>query len=143
MLFKIKPVGKPRMNKSDAWKKRPCVMRYWSFVREIQNIASNTEEYHDLITGSLRIVFVIPMPPSWSEKRRREMDGKPHLQKPDLDNLEKSILDALWPTDDSFVWNIRKTKLWGREGLILVENLPDYSDKAGYDDEYRSLLDNG
>lgn len=56
------------------------------------------------------------MPPSWSEKKRREMEGKPHQQKPDLDNLLKS-LDALYE-DDSVIWKISAEKVWAREGFI-------------------------
>jgi Holliday junction resolvase RusA-like endonuclease len=48
------------------------------------------------------------------------MDGKPHQQKPDKDNLEKSILDAVFD-DDSKVWDGRVSKLWGVDGKIVVE----------------------
>jgi Holliday junction resolvase RusA-like endonuclease len=39
--------------------------------------------------------FDIPMPKSWSKKKRAEMLNKPHTQKPDLDNLLKLVEDAL------------------------------------------------
>ncbi|MGU0055537.1 RusA family crossover junction endodeoxyribonuclease [Enterobacter hormaechei] len=43
------------------------------------------------------------------------MNGKPHQQKPDKDNLEKALLDAIFD-DDSRVWDGRVTKVWGRGG---------------------------
>jgi Holliday junction resolvase RusA-like endonuclease len=61
------------------------------------------------------------MPVSWSKKKQIGLEGKPHQQTPDLDNLIKGFTDAL--TDaDSQIWNISACKLWGREGAILVEN---------------------
>ena len=59
------------------------------------------------------------MPASWSEKKKKEMDGKPHQQKPDIDNLEKAFLDALCK-DDSYVYAHAGEKYWGREGAITV-----------------------
>ena len=69
----------------------------------------------------LDIKFVIPMPTSWSEKKRVEMDGKPHTQRPDLDNLIKAFKDALL-IEDSHVHtyhNMKKT--WGRNGAIILK----------------------
>ena len=35
-------------------------------------------------------VFEMPMPKSWSKKKRAAMDGKPHQSVPDADNLVKA-----------------------------------------------------
>jgi Holliday junction resolvase RusA-like endonuclease len=61
------------------------------------------------------------MPQSWSKKKRVAMDGQPHQQKPDLDNLTKSLLDALFE-DDSHLghWT---SKLWGETGMIVIEHI--------------------
>lgn len=64
----------------------------------------------------------MPMPKSWSEKKRLELDGKPHQQKPDIDNLQKSIQDAL-AIEDSYIWDAHCTKYWGRDGSITIEEL--------------------
>ena len=66
------------------------------------------------------VTFILPMPRSWSKRKRDDMDGKPHQQKPDKDNLEKAILDAVY-ADDCCVWDGRATKLWGKEGKIIVK----------------------
>ena len=49
------------------------------------------------------------------------MLGKPHQQRPDIDNLVKAVLDALCE-DDSFVWNIEACKLWSDKAGIDIED---------------------
>ncbi|MCR4339433.1 MAG: RusA family crossover junction endodeoxyribonuclease, partial [Gemmatimonadaceae bacterium] len=39
--------------------------------------------------------FRLPMPPSWSNKKRLAMIGQPHAQKPDIDNLLKAVLEIM------------------------------------------------
>lgn len=65
------------------------------------------------------ITFVMPMPPSWSKKKREQFNGKPHQSKPDCDNMLKALMDALFD-DDSSVWDCRITKLWGEKGQIII-----------------------
>ena len=48
------------------------------------------------------------------------MNGAAHQQKPDIDNLTKSLLDALFD-DDSHIWDVRASKIWGYEGAIVVQ----------------------
>lgn len=55
-------------------------------------------------------------------RKRAAMDGQPHQQKPDLDNLTKSLLDALFE-DDSHIWDARTSKVWGETGMIIIENI--------------------
>ena len=43
----------------------------------------------------------------------------PHQQKPDLDNLEKSLGDACYG-DDSCIWNMWAAKFWGLRGEIWI-----------------------
>lgn len=114
-VYNINPVGKPRMTQRDQWKKRPAVMRYRAFADEVRDkIKEVPIPYH--------VIFILPMPKSWSKKKRREMAGEPHCQRPDKDNLEKAFLDALF-TDDSHVWDGRVSKLWGGVGQIIVSKL--------------------
>nr|WP_255711949.1 RusA family crossover junction endodeoxyribonuclease [Xenorhabdus sp. PB30.3] len=104
------------MTQADRWRKRKPVLNYYAFKDEIRlnNITLPESHYH--------ITFVIPMPPSWSKKKRTAMNGKPHQQKPDKDNLEKALLDAVFD-DDSRVWDGRVTKLWGEKGQIIIREL--------------------
>ena len=112
-VFNITPLGKPRMTRADKWKKRPEVLRYRAFCDEVRlnNVSLPESGYH--------VIFVLPMPPSWSKKKRSLMDGKPHQQQPDKDNLEKALLDAIFG-EDSHIWDGRVTKIWGETGQMII-----------------------
>mgnify|MGYP000370789959 CR=1 FL=1 len=112
--YNILPVAKPRMTQRDKWAKRPAVMRYRAFCDQVR--AAGVELY----PCGLHVTFVLPMPASWSKRKRSEMDGQPHQQKPDWDNLAKALCDAVY-SDDAHIWDMRVTKLWGQEGKIIVE----------------------
>lgn len=103
------------MTQRDKWAKRPAVMRYFAFRDEVR--AAGME----LCNGST-IVFHIPMPKSWSKKKRDAMRGEYHQQKRDLDNYTKGVLDALFE-DDSHIADIRVIKRWADEGAIEVINV--------------------
>jgi len=112
-MYAITPIPKPRMTQRDRWAQRPAVLRYRAYCDEIRlNRVALSESGH-------HVTFVLPMPPSWSKKKRTEMDGKPHQQKPDADNLLKALMDAIYE-DDCAVWDVRVTKLWGEAGLINI-----------------------
>ena len=111
--YDITPVAKPRMTQRDKWKGRPVVLNYFAFRDEVRLKKVFIPESNSHVT------FVVPMPKKWSEKKKVEMDGKPHQQTPDVDNFCKGILDAVFE-EDCRVWDIRATKLWGRKGKIIV-----------------------
>ncbi len=111
--YPIIPVPKPRMTRADKWKQRPAVLKYRAFCDEVRLRGVQVPE------AGAHIVFVLPMPGSWSKRKRAEMDGQPHRQKPDVDNLAKAVLDALYQ-DDSGVWDLRVSKRWGEVGSIRV-----------------------
>lgn len=116
MEYQIIPLAKPRMTKRDKWLSPPrdCVREYWKFCHQcrLNKVILPCSEAH--------IIFVLPMPESWSEKKRLEMDGSKHENKPDLDNLLKALGDAIYK-NDSCIWDARITKRWGREGKIIIE----------------------
>lgn len=114
VVYPITPYPKPRMTRSDKWKKRDCVLRYRAFCDECRLRGV------DLPASGAAIHFVLPMPASWSQKKRQQMDGQPHQQKPDIDNLVKALADACYQ-DDSHIWHyagLKKT--WGDAGQIII-----------------------
>lgn len=113
-IYDITPLGKPRMTRKDRWAKREPVIRYRAFCDECRLRGVQLPE------AGAHVTFVLPMPPSWSQKKRAAMNGQPHQQKPDSDNLAKSLLDALFG-DDAHVWDLRVTKRWGEHGQIIIE----------------------
>ncbi len=112
-------MGAVRQVARDRFKPSDAVLRYRCYRDEVRLRGVTIPEpyYH--------MVFVLAMPDSWSERRKVAQFGQPHLQKPDKDNLEKGVLDAVL-LEDKAVWDGRVTKLWGRRPLLIVSptNLP-------------------
>lgn len=116
MIIPLEPVPKPRMTRSDRWKKRTTVVRYFAFCDQLRLL------WKEPVPPELALRFYITMPKSWSKKKKLDMDGKPHQQRPDIDNLVKAFLDALCE-DDSYVYKIHCEKYWSTDGRIEVDNL--------------------
>lgn len=114
-VFHCTPMGKPRMTSRDRWKKRPVVERYHAFK---DTLALQMQGF-EMRKSGLHLYFLIPMPPSWSKKKRRDYHYFPHQQTPDIDNLVKAFLDAVM-AEDKEVWDIRATKIWADQGGIII-----------------------
>lgn len=112
MHYDITPLAKPRMTQRDKWKKRPAVLHYRAFKDEVRL-------KRVYIPQPCQIIFYIPMPKSWSKKKQSEMDGHAHTKKPDIDNLLKALMDAIF-TDDSHIWNVHVIKKWSEKGGIRI-----------------------
>lgn len=118
IVINITPVPKPRMTQSDRWKKRDCVVKYWEFKDELKALVGNIPLPHPA-----HIVFVLPMPDSWSAKKKQGMNATYHRQRPDADNLWKAWNDCLYD-EDGHISDIRVTKIWGWQGQIIVYPMP-------------------
>lgn len=127
-VFTIEPMGAVRMTKSDCWKldpfhkdpkkrQRKPVTRYFKFKRDIK--AQADQIGFKLPESDFHVFFIIPMPHSWPEKKKNQMNGAPHKQKPDTDNLIKAVKDSLC-SQDAYVWDYRITKRWGLAGKIII-----------------------
>jgi Holliday junction resolvase RusA-like endonuclease len=127
IVFEIDPSPAPRMVKSDVWRKRPVVLRYFVY-RDNLRLLAKLHKY--TLTETLSIVFFIPMPVSWSEKKKRDMNGGPHQSRPDIDNLCKAFLDCL-EDEDSYVWRIEAEKRWAYVGSIQIQNPRSLSSDSG------------
>lgn len=112
------PIGAPRMTQLDKWKQRPCVVRYRAW-KDAARLAAGQLPPSDQIE-SVSWVAVFSMPASWSKKKRAAMVGQLHRQKPDRDNIDKAVLDALFPDDEQIAKGMIE-KRWGiAEGLTVV-----------------------
>lgn len=113
--YQITPVSKPRQTRSDVWKKRPAVLRYRAFADECR--AAGIE-----VRDGDTVVFAVSMPKSWSALKRHLMQGAPHKQKPDLDNLLKALMDAVMPEDCGLWWLGSVSKRWTHgPGHIVIQ----------------------
>lgn len=118
-IFHLNPAAKPRMVRSDKWKKRSATDRYWAFKDQLI-LQANLSGLQSLPDSIEMLTFVVPMPDSWSEKKKALNDKTPHKQRPDLDNMLKALQDCLCK-EDNYIWCIgRLTKVWGRTGKILI-----------------------
>ena len=87
-------------------------MRYRDFADECRLLGVTLRDKYTA-------VFYLPMPATWSQKKRAAMNGQPHQQKPDLDNLIKALQDAAL-SDDSSEYSVFATKRWAESGAIEI-----------------------
>lgn len=126
-LFDVIPVGAVRMTQSDKWKTNPnhsdpkkrqreAVQKYFEYKDKVREQAQ-LMKFH--LQGVLEIVFLVPMPFTWSEKKKVRHNRKPVETRPDIDNYVKAFMDAL-ETEDGFVWKVIAEKRYSYKGSILV-----------------------
>lgn len=74
---------------------------------------------------ALRVImeFAFALPKSWSKKKREELDGMPHISRPDVDNLAKFVADAfndfIWK-DDCLISTIHARKIYAKQGYTKI-----------------------
>ena len=141
----IPPCPKPRMTKADRWRKRPSVLKFFEFRDAVKDYIYRIEKIFDeeqvgtnlmikkgktvFIAGAklefdtFEIEFHVPMPKSWSKKKKADMNKRPHQQRPDLDNYLKAWKDSVYE-EDAIVWRVKASKLWtDGTGHIIVNYL--------------------
>ncbi len=122
-VVKVCPIGAVRMTQSDKWRtpRRKCVQAYFDF-RDV--LRREVVIRNSVVPDELNTIFYIPMPKSWSEKKKRAMNDTPHRSKPDRDNLDKAVGDALFE-EDGAIWMGRQQKWWCRacEERVCIEML--------------------
>jgi Holliday junction resolvase RusA-like endonuclease len=119
-------MGAPRQTRADTWKKRPVVLKYRAF-RDF--VRGHFEELETLgqpfaMQDGAHITFYVTMANSWSHKKREEMDGQVHRQKPDIDNMLKALLDSMFIEDAhvGYIGSVKKVWCDRQVGYIRIEN---------------------
>ena len=112
----ITPVAKPRMTQRDKWAKRKCVTDYYSYKDKVREAVSAD----DFPVCGAHVTFFLPMPKSWSNTKKQRHYLKPHQSRPDVDNLAKGLLDALYE-EDAHIYDLRVSKYWAYTGLITIQ----------------------
>lgn len=86
------------------------------------------EEFTPLaIPVRVDLLAMVPMPQSWSQKRKRETDGTLASTKPDVDNIAKLALDGLVGTKDSRLALVDDTQVV----LCMIERRYTLRESAG------------
>lgn len=122
------PIGKPRQTRRDRWQRRACVVRYRAWADALRALA---RELPADPPARVDVTAHMELPASWSKAKKAELAGKPHRAKPDVDNIAKAVLDALWPDGDEAIAWIHARKVWateGAEGSVTVTIHYDASD---------------
>jgi len=109
-------------------KQRPRVTRYGTYTPKQtveyerligwEYLANKGKKHVGAINLSIRVVFKIP------KSRKDLIVGQSHTQRPDLDNICKSVTDSLNGLaydDDGQISTINATKEWGLSDFVEVE----------------------
>ena len=119
-IYHIEPVSKPRMTQRDKWSKRPATLKYWRFKHKVKELGIELMECGEWVK------FYIKMPKTWSKKKKDEMIGTPHHQRPDIDNLEKRCYDIITLAgvvfkDDCQIAVTSSKKVWSNNPRTEIE----------------------
>ena len=126
-LFDLVPISAPRMTQSDRWRlnpehpdinkrQRPVVTKYFAYKN---NLVLQGKIMKFEIKPVLDVLFIMPMPNSWSGKKKDRMNGLPCKVKPDTDNLLKALKDTFCK-NDSHIWRETAEKRWGHRGSVII-----------------------
>ncbi len=121
VYYAVTPNTKPRATRKDKWSQRECIVKYRTYADEVRRLGVVVPD------GLHHLVFVMPMPKSWTKKKKAENLHQPHQATPDRDNMDKALLDAVFKHKsggDQHVWDGRITKIWGETGALLVGSIP-------------------
>lgn len=95
--------------------------------RQVEKIAEGAMRGLEPLFGPIRILltFVFDVPAGWNKAQRADaLSGlMPHISKPDIDNIEKMVLDGMNGVvyyDDSQVAEVFKRKRYGSGNRIEV-----------------------
>jgi Holliday junction resolvase RusA-like endonuclease len=111
-------IGKPRLTQRDKWAKRPQVVRYYNWANRVRALVSDKLPPAASVQ-SLDLIARFEPPHSWPKKRRIAVIGSQHRCKPDVDNLLKAGMDALWK-NDSAIGSVTATKLWDWNACLEI-----------------------
>jgi Holliday junction resolvase RusA-like endonuclease len=128
IMIDVCPMGAVRMSKSDTWKtdplhpnplkrQRQVVARYFAYKNKV---VETCNKLNYTLGNTLNITFYLPMPESWSNKKKSAFLHQPHKSKPDLDNLIKAFMDSM-KKSDSDIYQITAEKRYDYQGYIIVK----------------------
>jgi Holliday junction resolvase RusA-like endonuclease len=125
LFIPVEPMGAVRMTQMGKFKS-PSARRYLLYKSHLQWQAKLQGKGEFYPSGPLEvdIKFIMPIPDSYSKKKKASLIGEYHIKKPDTDNLVKGVFDSLnkilWQ-DDNQVSKIKAIKVYGNSPRIEVE----------------------
>jgi len=109
----------------------PRAKRYASYLNDLRKIRFRLPQpfYH--------AVFILPIPKSWSKKKKFETCYTDHRSRPDRDNLDKAVGDII--PEDMHIARGYPSKIWGPFGCIVVATEALYTTES--DHEVRVIME--
>ncbi len=97
--------------------------RYNEYKLSIAALAK--QQKFDFPNYGASIKFFIPVPKTWSNKKKIQMHMRFHMARPDIDNLCKAIFDSLF-SEDKHIAHYECAKYWvnQEQGWIQIETQP-------------------
>lgn len=134
--FDAEPMGKPRMTQRDKWKPSLAAKRYHRFKDQILEAVLEDQDLRAFLKNCdvFRVDWTafLPIPRSLSATMKIARAGNLHRQKPDKDNIEKALLDALFHEDSGIAQGTGEKRWDDGKGPRLEVTLTAYS-KGGND----------
>lgn len=122
-VYKIRPFPAVRVNgKGGRFTLRAT--KYHSQMEELRWLLYKEKEQiiSALLSWNYHLEFIFSPAKSLSKKKRKDIIGKPHKGKPDIDNLFKAFTDTVfyWEKEnDSGIYKINCSKKRGEENKII------------------------
>lgn len=120
IFYKVKPKSapRPRVTRNGTYNNAD----YTSWKNGLKLLANT--KFKKPLNGAIfvKIDYFYTIPKSWSKKKKES--AKWHTCKPDIDNLQKSVLDALNGIayiDDGQVCNIQARKQYADFDGVIIE----------------------
>src|SRR6266849_3945607 len=93
----------------NGYKRKLRILKYFQYKKALRQEADRVG--FELPDFGAWIKFHLPVPPSWSKKKKFRMNFQPHQSRPDASNLHKAFEDSL-KEQDMKVWDYHVTKFW-------------------------------
>lgn len=119
----IAPCSRPRVSKFGTYYPKKYSEFKKILKKELKEHFNLQHQYFDTPL-ELDITIYKKIPKSYSKRKYNELIYRPHISKPDIDNLVKSLLDCMSGilfNDDSCIYKISCTKVWHNEDLCIID----------------------
>jgi Holliday junction resolvase RusA-like endonuclease len=114
------PAARPRKGKHGFYNPQSDLI-----TKAKWEVVSQKENWHRMEGAvSINVLFKMKIPKSLSESKRKSLEGRAHIQKPDTDNLVKfvkDVLSGLVYDDDRTVADLHAKKVWSETPATIVE----------------------
>lgn len=97
--------------KEDCYiKRRDYILTYFNYKRRVKELFIEAG-LSVFPTNSVWFKFFVPMPKSWTNKKKNQLCFEPNLSRPDSSNYHKAVEDSCC-VDDKINWDYRVSKFW-------------------------------